>query len=493
MFANRSTISNGSTSPPKAVCTTAARFWPRAPRWLAAITGYTLGDTAAARQLTNAPTPLPNGLVGDRDPTLGQQVLGIAKAQTEAVVEPHGMTDDLGQESIAMIAGRGATHPLTLPRPPQPDNAAVTASASDAAEMLVTPSVRASHRARFSSRRGALIVVLLASGSCALNPFSHPTLKPYRAYQQRPSTGIVTATFLGTASVLFRDGNNTILTDPFVTRPSAADVVARTIAPNDTLIQRTLEYLGIETIDAIVAGHSHYDHAMDAAVFARRTHAVLIGSRSTENIGLGAMPPVKIDVVGDGDVRSYGQFRLTFIESLHSPGDRFPGTIDEPLTPPARAREWKTGMTWSILIQHEPRSLLVHGSANFKHGALKGHHADVVYLGIGGLGKQSDAFVEEYWSEVVRATGARRVILVHWDDFFRSLDKPLRPMANAVDSFPDSMRRLLQCGASDGVEVLLPVAWQVTDPFAGLMMPAPPRTANAPHPCRAPLLKHRHL
>jgi L-ascorbate metabolism protein UlaG (beta-lactamase superfamily) len=335
----------------------------------------------------------------------------------------------------------------------------------------------------------ATVAALAATGACGLKlPFAHPSLSPYLAYQQRPSSGPVTATFLGTSSLLIRDGMTTVLTDPFVTRPSLTSVAARPIAPDATLIELTLARLGVRKIAAIVASHSHYDHVMDAPTFATQTEAVLLGSSSTANVGRGGnLPEPRIDVVHDGDARRYGAFELTFIESHHSPGDRYPGMIVAPLTPPARVSEWKSGTTWSVLIRHGDRSMLVHGSANVKPGALNGRRADVVFLGIGGLGKQSDEFVEEYWIEIVRATRARRVILIHWDDFFSSLDEPLRPMAYAADSFPDSMRRLLRCAVTDGVEVLLPVAWQIADPFAALSTAVRTVAPTAPHPCREPL------
>ncbi len=46
-------------------------------------------------------TPLPDGFIGDRDVPLGQQVLHISEAETESVVEPDGVADDFGRESIA--------------------------------------------------------------------------------------------------------------------------------------------------------------------------------------------------------------------------------------------------------------------------------------------------------------------------------------------------------------------------------------------------------
>jgi L-ascorbate metabolism protein UlaG (beta-lactamase superfamily) len=37
-----------------------------------------------------------------------------------------------------------------------------------------------------------------------------------------------------------------------------------------------------------------------------------------------------------------------------------------------------------------------------------------------------------YLQEVVDAVGARRIVPVHWDDFTRGLDEPLRPLPGVV-------------------------------------------------------------
>ncbi|EUA23800.1 hypothetical protein I553_5724 [Mycobacterium xenopi 4042] len=83
---------------------------------------------------------------------------------------------------------------------------------------------------------------------------------------------------------------------------------------------------------------------------------------------------------------------------------------------------------WSMLVHHRPsgRRLLIQGSAGFVQGALVGQHAEVVYLGVGQLGVLPRSYLLDYWSQTVRAVGARRVVLIHWDDFFRPLSKPLR-------------------------------------------------------------------
>jgi L-ascorbate metabolism protein UlaG (beta-lactamase superfamily) len=122
-------------------------------------------------------------------------------------------------------------------------------------------------------------------------------------------------------------------------------------------------------------------------------------------------------------------------------------------------------------MPHGSRTLLVHGSANYEPEALKGRHADVVYLGVGGIRRESDAFVSAYWNEVVRRTAAKRVFLVHWDNFFRGLDRQLEPMRSPRDSFPEARDRIQRLADADNVDVRIPEAWTPIDPFEGLTLP----------------------
>ena len=59
--------------------------------------------------------PRPNRLVGDRHASLREEIFGIAEAEAELRVEPDRVADDVGRESISVIAGRLAPHRLTLP------------------------------------------------------------------------------------------------------------------------------------------------------------------------------------------------------------------------------------------------------------------------------------------------------------------------------------------------------------------------------------------
>jgi L-ascorbate metabolism protein UlaG (beta-lactamase superfamily) len=302
-------------------------------------------------------------------------------------------------------------------------------------------------------------------------PFAHPRLDHYRKFLERPAEPAATALaahFLGTSSVLLRDENTSILCDGFVTRPGMLSLQFGNINPNRQLVRTAIDRLDVaNSLAAVFCAHSHYDHAMDAPIWVNETGADLIGSESTANIGRGLnVPESSLKVVSDGQTLSYNDFELTFIHSVHSPGDLYPGVVTDPLVPPAPTRAWKSATCYSVLVNHPQGRILIHASANFVPGALAGHHADVIYFGVGLLGKQSDEFINTYWNEVVVTTGARRIILVHWDDFFRTLDHPLRPMPYVADDFDATMNRLLPLAERAGVEVLIPTPWQATNPLA---------------------------
>jgi L-ascorbate metabolism protein UlaG (beta-lactamase superfamily) len=155
------------------------------------------------------------------------------------------------------------------------------------------------------------------------------------------------------------------------------------------------------------------------------------------------------------------------VESHHCPPERFPGAITKPVVPPAKASAYRCGEAWSTLIRHLPtgRRMLIQGSAGFAAGALAGRRAEVVYLGVGQLGVQPDLYIRQYWNETVRAVGARRVVLIHWDDFFRPLTAPLRALPYAGDDLDVTMRVLAALAERDGVALHLPTLWRREDPW----------------------------
>jgi len=60
------------------------------------------------------PAPVSNRLVGNDDPSLGQEILDVSQAEGKSVVEPDGMANDRRWEAVTGVAGR-VLHLAILP------------------------------------------------------------------------------------------------------------------------------------------------------------------------------------------------------------------------------------------------------------------------------------------------------------------------------------------------------------------------------------------
>ena len=142
---------------------------------------------------------------------------------------------------------------------------------------------------------------------------------------------------------------------------------------------------------AVFPLHSHYDHAMGAPEVAKRTGALLLGSESTANIGRGwGLPETQIRVVTDREPIVLGKFTVTPIESRHF---QFP----------------------------DP-----------KMAARALGDPDIVFLGVGAFGSQTDAYRESYWKESVERTNPSRVVPIHWDSLTGPIDVPFTGMVRVA-------------------------------------------------------------
>jgi L-ascorbate metabolism protein UlaG (beta-lactamase superfamily) len=299
-----------------------------------------------------------------------------------------------------------------------------------------------------------------------------PNLDDYRGFFDQPaatSRSPLTVTWAGVTTLLIDDGESALMTDGFFSRPSLLTVGTRTLTPSLPRIDGCLTRLGVERLEAVMPVHTHFDHAMDSAVVAQRTGAKVVGGTSAAHLGRGAgLPEDRLVVVTPGVPVSLGAFDVTLVVGDHCPPDRFPGAITAPVVPPVRASAYRCGESWSTLVHHRAtdQRLLIVGSAGFVPDALRDQRADVVYLGVGQLGLQLERYVVDYWNEAVRAVGASRVVLIHWDDFFRPLHDPLRALPYAGDDLDVSMRVLTRLAAEDGIPLHLPTLWDRADPWS---------------------------
>jgi L-ascorbate metabolism protein UlaG (beta-lactamase superfamily) len=226
--------------------------------------------------------------------------------------------------------------------------------------------------------------------------------------------------------------------DPYVTRLSLPDLLRRRVVPpSDEAIGRW-----IDRADAVLVGHTHFDHALDVPAIARRTACKVYGSQSLENLmglyGL-ADQAVVVEVRRDYEV---GPFKFHFVPSVHSKlqlGLRVPFSgeltcdhVDE-LTPQA----YRCGQVWGICIEVAGMRLYHQGSADFLEDELTDKNVDVFLCGISGR-----RFTPRYVERIVRALAPNVIVPTHYDDFFRPLEDKVQFSFNVnLTGFADEVRQ----------------------------------------------------
>ena len=271
-------------------------------------------------------------------------------------------------------------------------------------------------------------------------------------------------TFFGTTTLLFDDGIDQVLFDGHFTRPSLLRLAVGTLETDTGVADRLMQTYPMERLRAVFVSHSHHDHVMDVPYIANTTGAEVYGSASTRNVALGGgVPEEKIHLFEPFRPVAVGTFRITVIPSVHSEAkwynDDLGQTIDEPLVQPARKRAYKEGGSVDFLIRHGERQYLIRPSFNFLEGQLDSVRADVLFLGIGGMGNAPEETLRRFYSETIDKVLPEKVIPVHWDNFFAPLRAPLPYQMRFVDDIAGDMEYLKARLDADGV------AFDVVDAF----------------------------
>jgi L-ascorbate metabolism protein UlaG (beta-lactamase superfamily) len=229
--------------------------------------------------------------------------------------------------------------------------------------------------------------------------------------------------WLGTAGFEVRHGEHVLLFDPYVTRASLARCVLSRLEPD---LARIARY--VPRADAIILGHTHFDHALDAPAIARSTGAMVFGSRSAAVLCRSqGVPESRIDVVerpaGSAAVeREVGPFQLRFHASAHSnlllgrvPA---PGEIADCGDVPMRAEQYRCGAVFGVEIRVAGKTLYHLGSAELLDASLGKLEVDLLLMTVAGW-TASHAFPQR----AMRAFSPRAVLLSHWDNFLSPLEQ----------------------------------------------------------------------
>ena len=94
----------------------------------------------------------------------------------------------------------------------------------------------------------------------------HPECAPAARPAEPPAPGEVEIRYLGAAGLYLSWGEDSILLGPFFSNPGLPRVLLGEWRADDAAIQRGLAGIDVPAVEAVFAGHSHYDHIGDLPV-----------------------------------------------------------------------------------------------------------------------------------------------------------------------------------------------------------------------------------
>jgi L-ascorbate metabolism protein UlaG (beta-lactamase superfamily) len=254
----------------------------------------------------------------------------------------------------------------------------------------------------------------------------------------------LTIEWLGTSGFRLIYQDTTVLIDPYLSRISLrAFLTRRRPALPDP--ERVAAH--VARADAVLIGHAHFDHVLDAPLIARTTGARVYGSRSTANLmRLHDLAPQMVEVE-PYRVYPIGPFEVSFVPSAHArlmlglsvpmSGDITCEHLDQ-LGP----ADYGCGQVYGIHIAVGGITIYHQGSAELVDEAVVHRGVDVLLAGIAGRG-----FSRRYLERAIRAFGPKVVVPHHHDDFFRPLDQAMElsfnvDLAGAVDEVRRASREV---------------------------------------------------
>jgi L-ascorbate metabolism protein UlaG (beta-lactamase superfamily) len=234
----------------------------------------------------------------------------------------------------------------------------------------------------------------------------------------RPATSAfargLEVTWFGTAGFRFAYQGTTIWIDPYLTRLPLGDFLRRRVVlPSTGAIARW-----VDRADAVLVGHTHFDHALDVPAIARRTGCTVYGSQSAQNLmGLHGLAEHVVVVRPHVDYE-VGPFRFKFVPSIHSKlqlGLRVPFSgeltcehLDE-MTPQA----YRCGEVFGVLVEVAGVRFYHQGSADLLENEIHDKGVDVFLCGASGR-----RFTPNYLQRIMRALEPKLIVPTHYDDFF---------------------------------------------------------------------------
>ena len=235
--------------------------------------------------------------------------------------------------------------------------------------------------------------------------------------------------WLGAAGVELESGGERLLVDPFLTRVPLRYLFFGRPKTNQELLFRHLS-----PARTVLITHPHFDHLMDVPDVCRALGATAYGSPNAGALLLAhGVPSGKIHMVRAGDKFQEGPFSVDVYSGEHTRvAGIIPhtGILPRKLNPPIPLSAFRMDAMYSFRIASAGQSVLLWNTP----APAGAPAADVLVL--------TASRPARAWRGVIAKVKPKVVVIIHWDDFFSPLSKPLRPMLAAPSWGDRFLRRM---------------------------------------------------
>jgi L-ascorbate metabolism protein UlaG (beta-lactamase superfamily) len=344
--------------------------------------------------------------------------------------------------------------------------------------------------------------------------FEHPPCPPAGPPAEPvPTDRAVDIRYLGAGGLYVRWGGDSILLGPYFSDPGLLSVLLGSWRKDDTAIERGLDGLPLADVEALFAGHSHYDHIGDfPAVLERapRAHVyvnqagahALAPYAASRTTAFEDHPGQWVWLTGPGGEKR--PIRFYAIPSVHAPQiDHYlwaPGPVKgnfrEPWTA-HRFHDLKAGTTFALVIDllasdnQTVRFRFYYQDAANPKGIgeprdLPGdpHPFDLAVLCMASYDNTSKTMGKpDQPGAILDALEPRHVLATHYEDFMRRQDRPVRFVTlltdAKVESYLATVCSRLGCEKPSGAGPANPVCgpsgprWTVPLPGDWMRFPVP--------------------
>ena len=269
--------------------------------------------------------------------------------------------------------------------------------------------------------------------------------------EERPENPNTEIRYYGTGCFTIERAGSVLFTDPFISNPSATQVMFGKVKTDVEYVDTYINPATFKKVKMVVAGHAHYDHLMDMPYLSKYIpeSTPIVSNRTAKHIlafyDLPQQTIVVNDIWGTDQQEGYWYYnaersmRTMAFKSQHPP--HFAGInlmnklyTSDLKSEPLLMNDWQEGKTLAFMVDWLEEDSIIYRAyissslakapfGLFPKSLLDEHSVDDLFISAA-LFRDFDAAPKP----LIDLAKPKRIILMHWENFFRSKEKEVKAL-----------------------------------------------------------------